>query len=68
MNYPDNWPCTCGHKLKEHTYGGMNSLGWGGCSIKKVKGLEWMDGCGMFHPIDNLTYVEILANARTTSL
>jgi hypothetical protein len=62
--YPDDWPCTCGHLKKDHGFAPM-VLGAGECAILDPKNQGWcIDDCLRFKPIDNLTYVEQLADAR----
>lgn len=65
MNYPSDWPCICGHRQDEHAPAQIciaqdSKNGWG-------KG-KWADHCSFFTPVDNLTYVEKLADARAASL
>ena len=70
--YPSDWPCKCGHAKKDHST--FDSLGYGSfsspaCQIlnTNIKG-KYADACVAFTPVDNLTYVEGLANARAANL
>jgi hypothetical protein len=70
MNYPPDWPCKCGHLKKEHGKAAYNLDNV--CLVKgeevNFAGEKYADQCAHFSPMDNLTYVERVANARTASL
>jgi hypothetical protein len=62
-NYPNDWLCTCGHRKAIHG-STVETKGSGSC----YAGNGDLDACYHFKPMDNLTYVERLANARATDL
>lgn len=60
MNYPGEWLCKCRHRKDEHSVikGSADSFV---CIVRGEHG-QWADHCFNFEPLDNLTYVERLAN------
>lgn len=70
MNYPSDWPCKqCGKLLKEHCKEGEISPDrspWIGnwCHSKTTEEEKKEERLFKFTPVDNLTYVELLANGK----
>lgn len=60
MNYPNDWPCKNCNKVKKAHY------------LNVPKGNLWcsksLDINTVFEPIDNLSLIERLENARTTNV
>jgi hypothetical protein len=71
--YPKYWLCVCGHKQRDHgsvfaqkgdSYREGTFIAKNGCKLRNPNGSDWIDGCGNYLPVDNLTYIELLATEK----
>lgn len=68
MNYPNDWFCKCGHVFEQHGFASHNKvpdaclvLMTGEINTNPSNDNPYIDMCGHFKPVDNLTYVELKA-------
>jgi hypothetical protein len=72
--YPKDWLCICGHKQSDHgnivarkgdvPYTEGPFITENGCQLRQPNDSGWLDGCVNYLPVDNLTYVELLATEK----
>jgi len=65
--FPSDWPCTCGHRKDEHNWTFpqlLTDVVFSACVVRSNVRLGFADVCRNFAPIDNLTYIELLAKDK----
>jgi len=59
--WPSDWPCKCGHSLESHKSSSLHDFI---CVVEGNFWEGWADRCMKYEPVDNLTYMEIIANKK----